>query len=105
MRGDIYRIPALKDTRGHEQRGRRYAIMVQSDALTLSTALVVPTTTGSFPAWFHPEIEINGQRCYALIEQMRGVDVERLGAFAGRLDTEELARLSLGIRDALDLLG
>lgn len=37
VRGDVYRLRAPKDARGHEQSGSRYAVVVQSDDLPLST--------------------------------------------------------------------
>ncbi|TAM87040.1 MAG: type II toxin-antitoxin system PemK/MazF family toxin, partial [Jatrophihabitans sp.] len=44
MRGEIYRLRAPRDARGHAQHGRRYAVVVQSDQLPLSTWLVAPTS-------------------------------------------------------------
>jgi hypothetical protein len=35
MRGDLYRLKAPRGTRGHEQAGQRYAVVVQSDDLPL----------------------------------------------------------------------
>lgn len=74
MRGDIYRLKAPRDARGHEQTGSRYAIVVQSDDLPLSTWLMVPTSTGRREASFRPEIEINGVRTRAMVEQMTVID-------------------------------
>jgi mRNA interferase MazF len=35
MRGEVYRLPARG--KGHEQKGRRFAVVLQPDWLTLST--------------------------------------------------------------------
>ena len=43
MRGEVYRLPARG--KGHEQRGRRYAVVIQPDWLTLSTWIVAFTST------------------------------------------------------------
>ena len=61
MRGEVYRLRAPQDARGHEQAGSRFAVVVQSDRLPLSTWLVAPTPTSARPASFRPEIEIDGQ--------------------------------------------
>ena len=45
MRGDLYRLRPAKDAAGHEQRGPRYAVAVQSDAILLSTLIVAPTSS------------------------------------------------------------
>lgn len=91
MRGDIYRLKAPKDARGHEQDGSRYAVVVQSDDLPLSAWLIVPTSTGRRVASFRPEIEIDGVRTRVMVEQMTVVDPSvRLGAFAGRLTAREM---------------
>ncbi len=60
VRGDLYRLKAPADVRGHEHAGARYAVVVQSDDLPLSSWIVAPTSTGRQPASFRPEIEIDG---------------------------------------------
>ena len=81
------RLPAR---RGREQPGTRYAVIVQADELlALSTAIVAPTSRGAAPATFRPQVDINGQATRVLIEQLRAVDVERLGDLAGRLSAAE----------------
>src|SRR5699024_7834659 len=43
VRGDVYRLRAPKNVRGHEQRGSRHAVVLQADVLcALSTWLVAP---------------------------------------------------------------
>lgn len=104
MRGDLYKMKALKDARGHEQGGRRYAVIVQSDDLPLSTCLIAPTSTGRRPASFRPEIEINGVKTRVLVEQLTVVDPQtRLGEFAGRLDTAEMQALNGALQVVLAL--
>lgn len=91
MRGDIYRLKAPRDVEGHEQAGPRFAVVVQSDDLPLSTWIVAPTSTGRRQASFRPEVEIDGERTRVLVEQLVAVDPERrLGEFAGRLSRAEL---------------
>lgn len=104
MRGDLYRLRAPKDVRGHEQVGRRYAVVVQSDDLPLSTCLIAPTSTGCRPASFRPEIEINGSKTRVMAEQLTVIDPQsRLGEFAGRLDGSELQALEAALQAVLGL--
>lgn len=88
-RGEVYRV-RLPAGRGHEQRGRRYGVIVQAEALLgLSTILIAPTSRSAAPATFRPEIEIDGEPTRVLVEQLRSVDLERLGELAGRLSASE----------------
>ncbi len=100
MRGDVYALTAPRDARGHEQRGPRFAVVVQSDDLPLSTLLVAPTSTSARPTIFRPEVELAGTTSYVLVEQTAAVDPSRLGPFAGRLSHAELA----AVEDALRLV-
>jgi mRNA interferase MazF len=77
--------------RGREQRGARYAVVVQADEfLDLSTVLVAPTSTSAQPATFRPAITLDGSTTRVLVEQTTVVDPQRLGASGGRLDAREL---------------
>jgi mRNA interferase MazF len=91
VRGEIFRLPAPRGARGHEQPGARYAVIVQADELLgLSTVLVSPTSTSARPASFRPTIAVGREETRVLVEQTTVVDPERLGRSAGRLDAEEL---------------
>ncbi len=103
MRGDVYRLKAPRDARGHEQRGNRYAVVVQSDVLPLSTWLVAPTSTSARPTGFRPEIEIQGKTTYVLVEQTAAVDPERLGELVGHLSRHELLAVDDALRTVLHL--
>lgn len=77
--------------RGREQRGARFAVIVQADEfLDLSTVLISPTSTSARPASFRPTIMLEGQETRVLVEQTTVVDPQRLGRSAGRLDASEL---------------
>lgn len=91
VRGEVFRLAAPRATRGKEQRGARYAVVVQADEfLALSTVLVSPTSTGARPASFRPTITLDGTQTSILVEQTTVVDPHRLGRSAGRLDASEL---------------
>ncbi|QQS24635.1 MAG: type II toxin-antitoxin system PemK/MazF family toxin [Actinomycetota bacterium] len=103
MRGDIHRLRAPRGARKSEQRGSRYAVIVQSDDLMLSTVLVAPTSRSAPPRIFRPTITVNDEQTQVLIEQTSAVAPERLGEFVGRLTYEELVALDDGLRLVLEL--
>ena len=103
MRGEVFRLKAARDTRGHEQSGARYAVVVQSDQLPLSTWLVAPTSTSANPATFRPEVRIQGRITRVLAEQTAAVDPTRLGGSAGHLSFAELRQLDAALRLVMDL--
>lgn len=101
VRGEVFRLPAPRGARGNEQRGARYAVVVQADELLgLSTVLVAPTSTSARSASFRPVIELDGSDTRVLAEQTSVVDPQRLGSSAGRLDADELR----AVDDALALV-
>jgi mRNA interferase MazF len=91
----------MRAPRGHEQRGARFAVVVQADELLeLSTVLVAPTSSSARPASFRPIIDIAGTETRVLVEQTTVVDPQRLGQSAGRLLAGELR----AVDDALALV-
>lgn len=90
VRGEVFRLPAPRRVRGHEQRGARYAVLVQADEfLDLSTVLVSPTSASARAASFRPAVRLDGEETRVLVEQTTVVDPERLGPSAGRLEAHE----------------
>jgi mRNA interferase MazF len=88
-RGDVYRV-RLPAGRDREQRGSRYGVIVQADALLgLSTAIIAPTSRSAAPATFRPEIDVAGDTTRVLVGQLRAVDLDRLDEHVGRLAPEE----------------
>lgn len=99
-RGDVYRI-RLPTGRGAEQRGPRYGVIVEADALLgLSTAIVAPTSRSAAAATFRPEVSVEGELTRVLVEQLRAVDVSRLDRHVGRLAPAEQS----AVDDALELV-
>jgi mRNA interferase MazF len=103
VRGDVHRLRAPRDARGHEQSGPRYAVVVQSDDLPLSTLLVAPTSTSARAASFRPEITIEGRTTRVLAEQTAAADPNRLGDLVGHLRFDELRQVDAALRLVLDL--
>lgn len=104
MRGDVYRLRAPRGARGHEQQGRRYAVVVQADDFeALSTWLVAPTSTSARPATFRPAVAVNGDETLVLAEQTSAVDPSRLGERVGHLSFDELRAVDAALRLVLSL--
>lgn len=103
MRGDIHRLKTPRGARGHEQRGPRFAVVVQSDSLPLSTLFVAPTSSSARAASFRPEILLEGITTRVLVEQTAAVDPARLGAHIGQLAFDELRRVEAALRIVLEL--
>jgi mRNA interferase MazF len=103
VRGEVFRLHAPRRGRGHEQSGSRYAVVVQSDQLPLSTWLVAPTSRSARGATWRPEVEIDGQVARVLAEQTAAVDPGRLGNSVGYLTLDELRRVDAALRIVLGL--
>jgi mRNA interferase MazF len=104
MRGDIYEMRDDPQARGHEQQGRRYAVVLQSDRLVTSTVVAAPTSTGAMGMSHRPEIVFNGQPTRVLIEQMRAVDPQhRFGKRVGQVTAEEQRDIDQALKLALGL--
>ena len=103
VRGDVHQLRAAQSTRGHEQRGVRYGVIVQSDDLMLSTVLVAPTSRSSPQRIFRPTIVVGDSQTRVLVEQTSAVAPERLGDFVGRLTHDELVAVQDALRLVLEL--
>ncbi len=104
IRGDVYRLPAPRRARGHEQRGPRYGVIVQGDEFNdLSTVIVAPTSQAARPAAFRPSVEIGHEQTRVMVEQLRTLDLERLGKHSGRLSWRELVDVDRALRLLLAL--
>jgi mRNA interferase MazF len=103
VRGEIFRL-RLPAARGREQAGARYGVIVLADELlALSTVLVAPTSRSAPPRSFRPTITIDDQDTRILVEQLRAVDVTRLGDSVGRLSAPEIHALDAALEDVLGL--
>jgi mRNA interferase MazF len=66
-------------------------VVVQAEALLgLSTVLVAPTSRSALAGSFRPEVKVEEESTRVLVEQLRALDIRRLGNFAGRLSLEEM---------------
>jgi mRNA interferase MazF len=99
-RGDVYRV-RLPTSRGREERGPRYGVIVQADALLgLSTAIIAPTSRSAAAATFRPDVLVAGDMTRVLVERLRAVDLSRLAEHVGRLAPDE----QRAVDEALELV-
>ncbi len=98
MRGDVFNLRSNRGTRGREQSGTRYAVVVQSDSPPQSTWLAAPTSLSARAASFRPEVELHGITTRVLAEQTAAIDPGRLGRLAGHLTFDELRRVDAALR-------
>jgi len=106
VRGDVYGLRPARQSRGHEQRGRRFAVIVQASRFEhLSTWLAIPTSTSARPFVFRPQIEVPGEGpSLALCEGLVSIDPqERLSARLGSLTYAEMQEIDKAILLLLDL--
>lgn len=101
IRGAVHRLVLPRRGAGHEQRGSRLGVIVQADELLgLSTAIVAPTSTRARPATFRPLIRIDGEATRVMVEQLRALDVGRLGPQVAVLGLDDLR----AVESALELV-
>jgi mRNA interferase MazF len=101
MRGEVYRLPARG--KGHEQRGRRYAVVMQPDWLALSTWIVAFTSTSARPTSFRPSVVVADGETLVMCDQLATVDVDRLSEHVGFLTLDEMQRVDDALALVLDL--
>jgi mRNA interferase MazF len=101
VRGELYRLPARG--KGHEQQGRRCAVVLQPDWLALSTLVVAFTSTSARETSFRPTVEIGRSRTLVMCDQIATVDLNRLAEPAGFLTLEEMQRVDEALSLVLDL--
>ncbi|MGZ5314113.1 MAG: type II toxin-antitoxin system PemK/MazF family toxin [Solirubrobacterales bacterium] len=97
-RGEVFELRSARRVRGHEQRGRRFAVVLQSSDLgTLSTSVVAPTSLSAQPSVLRPEVELLGRTTRVLLDQLGAVDLERLGKRRGRLTAGEMGQVATAL--------
>ena len=109
MRGEVWLVD-LDPTLGHEQAGRRPALVVSADAFNLGPAglvVVVPMTTTDRRIPLHVRIDPPEgglrQTSFAKCEDVRSLSVKRLGKRLGVVGQETIAVVEDRMRIFLDL--
>jgi mRNA interferase MazF len=108
-RGEVWLVD-FGDPVGHEQSGRRPAVVVSADPLNASRAgivIVVPTTTTHRGLPSHVEIEPRrsglDELSYAKCEDVKSVSVRRLVARLGSVPDIDLFEIGRALRFLLDI--
>lgn len=103
-RGELVNLRPPRHGTGHEQRGFRPAVVLQTDdAAWLSTTIVAPTSTSAQSASFRPEIQLRGRSTKVLLDQITAVDRGRLGRSSGLLPAADLQNVERALRAILSL--
>jgi mRNA interferase MazF len=104
VRGDVYPIKTVKDTRGHEQSGDRFALAVQSDDALLSTVIIALTSTSCTPSAIRPEVDLgDAGLTHVMVDQMRAVDWSRLGEPIAHLSHDDMRAVDAAICNILSI--
>lgn len=94
IRGAVYRVDFGAEKRGHEQRGKRYGLVLSAGTTAWSVVTVIPTSTSARPAVFRPELEIAGATTRLIVDQIRSVDTDYvIGDPVYYLQRDELAQV------------
>ena len=101
MRGEVYRLPARG--KGHEQTGRRFAVVLQPDWLSLSTWIVAFTSTSARETSFRPSVIIAHQETLVMCDQLDTVDLNCLTEPVGFLSAQDMQRVDEALALVLDL--
>ena len=101
--GSCHRISARRRARGHEQRGARYGVIVQSDRLHLSTVLVAPTSAHARSAPHRVLIDVEDVQTQVLTEPIHAIDVDQLGPLVARLSPQAMSDIRAAMAWTLDL--
>lgn len=108
-RGEVYKVN-MDPTTGSEIRKQRPAVIISADSINkVGSVVVVCPITDAFLKSSPIHIEIpEGEGgltkdSVAHCGQIRAVDAQRLGNKLGDLERQTMAKVSMGIRNALDL--
>lgn len=90
-RGEVYLVE-LSPTRGSEIRKTRPCLVISPDELnaSLTTFIVAPLTTGSYPYPFRIPCRFGGKTGHVVLDQLRSIDRERMVRRLGRVSQTTL---------------
>ena len=104
IRGAVYRVDLGETKRGHEQRGRRYGLVISPSSMAWSVATIVPTSRNAQAAVFRPTLELLGVPSRFMIDQMRSIDTQYIdGEPVAYLERDEMAEIEHALARYLGL--
>jgi len=109
LRGEVWMV-GLDPTKGHEQRGKRPALVISTNRLNRSAAgllVVLPMTSKNKGVPLHiciekPEGGVT-TTSYAMTEMVRSISKERLGKRMGSVSNTTMNEVDDRLRILLDL--
>jgi mRNA interferase MazF len=104
IRGAVYKVDLGEAKRGHEQRGRRYGLVVSPSSMAWSVVTIVPTSRGAEAAVFRPTLDLLGAPTRFLIDQIRSIDTRYVdGEPVAYLERDDIAEIEYAMSRYLGL--
>jgi len=89
---------------GHEQRGKRYGLVISPSSMAWSVATIVPTSRSAMAAVFRPTTELLGVPTRFLVDQIRSIDTQYIaGEPVAYLERDEIAEIENAVAMYLGL--
>src|SRR5262245_7640787 len=104
-RGDVYWI-SLDPTVGSETQKTRPCVIISNNAQNKKSSriIIAPITSNASKIYpFEAAVEILGKKGKAMLDQLRGVDKQRLGNYVTSLDTLIMLEVDTALKVALAL--
>lgn len=91
--------------RGHEQRGKRLALVLNTQQERWSAVIVVPTSTSAQGSAFRPEAVVAGRTTRLLVDQLRTIDPRYVtGGLVDFLKREDMEQVEYAVVRYLGLV-
>ena len=104
IRGAVYKVDLGEAKRGHEQRGRRYGLVVSPSSMAWSVVTIVPTSRSAQVAVFRPTLDLLGVPTRFLVDQIRSIDTRYVhGEPVAYLERDEMAEIEHAVSRYLGL--
>ena len=104
IRGAVYAVDFGNAKRGHEQRGKRYGVLISPSESPLTIATFTPTSTSASPSIHRPQVEFDGRATTVLTDQIRSVDVQYVGDMVGHLTRDEMVEVEHALSHYLGII-
>lgn len=104
IRGAVYKVDLGEAKRGHEQRGRRFGLVVSPSSMAWSVVTIVPTSRSAQVAVFRPTLDLLGAPTRFLVDQIRSIDTRYVdGEPVAYLERDEMAEIEHAVSRYLGL--
>jgi len=105
IRGALYPIDLGDAKRGHEQRGKRLGLVLNTQQERWSTVIIVPTSTSAQGSAFRPEAVVAGRTTRMLVDQLRTIDTQYVtGDLVDFLKREDMEQVEYAVVRYLGLM-